>query len=185
MLAVLTIMALACLAAASPVSVQANTAAAAANSDPAATPLSFPPICKVGLNIIRLNKRDLPGRFDVGDGFWIANDQACAVTALQAGYHGAVYRRDTQNCYFKNIPKNDNRKIEKVNSSPYQRIENYDIPGYDATFLPPEDETVPPWKRSDLVVSELRGDGIWYKRFPGCEACVLMVIGDHGIVNCS
>ncbi|KAI9223973.1 hypothetical protein BC828DRAFT_412737, partial [Blastocladiella britannica] len=86
MLVALMTAALACLAAASPVSILPS------NSNNGTTiKAEHPPKCKI-LHVadpIRVYERDVPGQFDVRDGFWAANDQACAQAALDAGYRGA------------------------------------------------------------------------------------------------
>ncbi|KAI9221318.1 hypothetical protein BC828DRAFT_397549 [Blastocladiella britannica] len=57
-----------------------------------------PPVCSWTYIAVplRVYQRDVPGKFDVGDGFWAGSDQACAQSSLDSGYRGAVYHFDIE-----------------------------------------------------------------------------------------
>ncbi|KAI9217512.1 hypothetical protein BC828DRAFT_408437 [Blastocladiella britannica] len=170
MLPVLLLAALACLATASPVSPTNTTVAAAAKSTNGGVKIaSWSPTCPNNrpATYIKINRRDVPYHFDVHNAFWAQDDNACALAAMNSGFHGAVYRSDSKLCHLKNFPQNQNRKIVDDESIYTVTVYGYDIPGYDMNA---EDG----WY--DLWVQENKDNGrIWLKGFDICDVCTMLL----------
>ncbi|KAI9219017.1 hypothetical protein BC828DRAFT_188546 [Blastocladiella britannica] len=95
----LLLVALVCLAAASPVSLTDTASVAVKSSSGGSSSIT----CRNNKEprFIPVYRSDWPGRFDVGNGFWARDQYACAVASLNAGFAGSVYRFDTSMCYMK------------------------------------------------------------------------------------
>ncbi|KAI9217757.1 hypothetical protein BC828DRAFT_390369 [Blastocladiella britannica] len=163
----LLLVALACLAAASPVAPTNHTTVVGAKTSGVVKISARVLMCSsdVQATVIRVERRDVPYNFDVKEPFRTLNADDCLVVARYSGFHGAVYRSDSKLCHLKNLPQIPDRVIVDDHSN--TRLYGVDIPGYDIN-------KGDGW--SDLSVEHMVINGrTWFKQFPYCDVCTMMV----------